>query len=82
MDLNSFGNSFDIDFENDSMREINRKLRDKKNRRIKEAHARLEEERRERRRLQRPRRTGVARLRICLKITSTKVFKLCYTETH
>ena len=51
-----------IDFENDSMREINRKLRDKKNRRIKEAHARLEEERRARRKQQRPRRAGVARL--------------------
>ena len=62
MDTNNLSNCFDIDFENDSMREINRKLRDKKNRRIKEAHARLEEERRARRRQQRPRRTGVARL--------------------
>ena len=62
MDASNFGNCFDIDFENDSMREINRKLRDKKNRRIKEAHARLEEERRARRRQQRPRRVGVARL--------------------
>ena len=62
MDANSIANCFDIDFENDSIREINRKLRDTKNRRIKEAHARLEEERRARRRQHRPRRVGVARL--------------------
>ena len=63
METTNFNNCFDIDFENDSMREINRKLRDVKNRRIKEAHARLEEERRARRqKQQRPRRMGVARL--------------------
>ena len=62
MDTKNLANCFDIDFENDSMREINRKLRDTKNRRIKEAHARLEEERRARRRQHRPRRIGVARL--------------------
>ena len=62
MDTNNLANCLDIDFENDSMREINRKLRETKNRRIKEAHARLEEERRARKRQQRPRRTGVARL--------------------
>ena len=62
MDLSNLGNCFDIDFENDSQREINRKLRDMKNRRIQEAHARLEEERRARSRQQSPRRTGVERL--------------------
>ena len=72
MDMKSFGNCFDIDFENDSTREINRKLRDKKNRRIKEAHARLEEERRARRKQQRPRRTGVARLSNTDTITRAK----------
>ena len=51
----------EIDFENSTMREINRQLREQKNNRIKEAHARLEEQRRAQRR-HRPRRVGVARL--------------------
>lgn len=51
----------EIDFENKTTREINRLLRERKNNRIKEAHARLEEQRRANRR-HRPRRVGVARL--------------------
>ena len=63
MDINSNTKqvSQEIDFENRTGREINRKLREQKNNRIKEAHRRLDEKRKAARRAQ-PRRVGVARL--------------------